>query len=163
MTGGRRPATSDAGGRRILEPTVVLDDTFVQNTDFTNVGLDWHPRFPRGVRLELRLGHERARRGHTMNPPTRHEVAVAFGSLLRTARDATELSQGQLAGGADLDRTYPSRRAFGVDPMLLVRSTVRHMTGNSSDELTLISKPTYEGERRAGPSCKLRCKGSQQL
>lgn len=39
-------------------------------------------------------------------PPT--SVAMTFGRVLRAARKAAHLTQEQLAGLADLDRTYPS-------------------------------------------------------
>ena len=77
-----------------------------------------------------------------MNAPTRQQVAAAFGGILRTARDAAELSQEQLAEKADIDRTYPSllerglrhptlymllRLASAVDmePGLMVAATAR--------------------------------------
>jgi transcriptional regulator with XRE-family HTH domain len=41
-------------------------------------------------------------------------VAVAFGSVLRTARDGAGLSQEQLAEKADIDRTYPSLLGRGL-------------------------------------------------
>ncbi len=39
---------------------------------------------------------------------SRHEVAHAFGYVLRTTRHSAGLSQEELAFRADLDRTYPS-------------------------------------------------------
>jgi transcriptional regulator with XRE-family HTH domain len=54
-----------------------------------------------------------------MNASARQKVAVAFGTVLRTARDAAELSQEQLAEAADVDRTYPSLLERGLrKPML---------------------------------------------
>jgi transcriptional regulator with XRE-family HTH domain len=56
-----------------------------------------------------------------MNAATRQQVAVAFGAVLRTARDAAGLSQEQLAEKADLDRTYPSLMERGLrNPTLCV-------------------------------------------
>jgi hypothetical protein len=51
-----------------------------------------------------------------------HEVARAFGAILRAARVATGISQEVLAERADCDRTYPSllergmRRHSGSSP-----------------------------------------------
>ena len=55
-----------------------------------------------------------------MNPPTRRQVARAFGSLLRTARNGAGLSQEKLAERANMDRTYPSLLERGLrTPSLL--------------------------------------------
>lgn len=40
-----------------------------------------------------------------MNASARQQVAVVFGTVLRTARDSAGLSQEQLAEAADVDRT----------------------------------------------------------
>jgi transcriptional regulator with XRE-family HTH domain len=49
-----------------------------------------------------------------MNTAARQQVAVAFGRVLRTARDTAGLSQEQLAEAADVDRTYPSLLERGL-------------------------------------------------
>ena len=49
-----------------------------------------------------------------MNTSARQQVAVAFGTVLRTARDAAGLSQEQLAEAADVDRTYLSLLERGL-------------------------------------------------
>jgi transcriptional regulator with XRE-family HTH domain len=49
-----------------------------------------------------------------MNAVARQRVAVAFGGVLRTARDIVGLSQEQLAEAADIDRTYPSLLERGL-------------------------------------------------
>ena len=43
-----------------------------------------------------------------------HEVARAFGQVLRTLRKGAGLTQEQLAEAADLDRTYPSLLERGL-------------------------------------------------
>jgi hypothetical protein len=43
-----------------------------------------------------------------MSAQSRRRVAVAFGGVLRDARDGSGLSQEGLAEGAEVDRTYPS-------------------------------------------------------
>jgi transcriptional regulator with XRE-family HTH domain len=75
-----------------------------------------------------------------MSEPTRQEVAIAFGTVLRTTRDAAGISQEQLAEAADIDRTYPSLLerglrqptlymllrlaiAFDIEPGLMVAAT----------------------------------------
>jgi transcriptional regulator with XRE-family HTH domain len=76
-----------------------------------------------------------------MSAHSRRCVAVAFGAILRDARDASGISQEELAEGAEVDRTYPSllergRRqptlcvllnlasALEIEPGLLVTMTV---------------------------------------
>ena len=55
-----------------------------------------------------------------MSLPTRRQVARAFGSLLRTARNGAGLSQEELAERANIDRTYPSLLERGLrTPSLL--------------------------------------------
>ena len=54
---------------------------------------------------------------------SRHEVAHAFGYVLRVTRHSAGLSQEELAFRADLDRTYPSllergRRTPTLDVLL---------------------------------------------
>jgi transcriptional regulator with XRE-family HTH domain len=44
----------------------------------------------------------------------RQKVAIAFGRVLREARRQKGLSQEQLAGDADFDRTYPSLLERGL-------------------------------------------------
>ena len=44
----------------------------------------------------------------------RQKVAVAFGRVLREARKAKGLSQEELAGEAEFDRTYPSLLERGL-------------------------------------------------
>jgi transcriptional regulator with XRE-family HTH domain len=74
----------------------------------------------------------------------RHNVAVAFGWVLRSLRRARGLSQEDLAAIADLDRTYPSLlerglrtptltvvidfgRALRVEPAQLVSATIERL------------------------------------
>jgi transcriptional regulator with XRE-family HTH domain len=47
-------------------------------------------------------------------PMRRQKVAIAFGRVLREARRQKGLSQEDLAGGADFDRTYPSLLERGL-------------------------------------------------
>ena len=55
-----------------------------------------------------------------MSPPTRRQVARAFGSLLRTARNGAGLSQEKLAELANMDTSYPSLLERGLrTPSLL--------------------------------------------
>jgi len=50
-----------------------------------------------------------------MTPLTRKSVATAFGQVLHAARTQTAgLSQEELAGEADIDRTYPSLLERGL-------------------------------------------------
>jgi transcriptional regulator with XRE-family HTH domain len=49
-----------------------------------------------------------------MNASARQQVAVAFGTVLPTARDAGEICQEQLAEAADVARTYPSLLERGL-------------------------------------------------
>jgi transcriptional regulator with XRE-family HTH domain len=84
-----------------------------------------------------------------MNPRMRREVAVAFGSVLRAARQRAGLSQERLAEMSDLDCTYPSlmerglrqptlsvlfhvAAALGVDPGFLVTMTANRLRGEVS-------------------------------
>ena len=79
-----------------------------------------------------------------MNASARRQVAVAFGTVLRTARDAAGLSQEQLAEAVGVDRTYPSplerglrqptlrmlvrfASAVGMEPGLMVTATAIHL------------------------------------
>lgn len=84
-----------------------------------------------------------------MSPVTSRNVALAFGSVLRTARAGAAITQEKLAELADIDRTYPSLlerglrepglgvvirlgHALQVDPVLLVRMTLlRLKIGNN--------------------------------
>ena len=47
-------------------------------------------------------------------PMRRQKVAIAFGRVLRAARREKGLSQEDLAGDADFDRTYPSLLERGL-------------------------------------------------
>ena len=47
-------------------------------------------------------------------PMRRQQVAIAFGRVLREARRQKGLSQEDLAGDADFDRTYPSLLERGL-------------------------------------------------
>ena len=47
-------------------------------------------------------------------PMRRQKVAIAFGRVLREARREKGLSQEDLAGDADFDRTYPSLLERGL-------------------------------------------------
>jgi transcriptional regulator with XRE-family HTH domain len=84
-----------------------------------------------------------------MSAQNRRRVAVAFGAILREARDRSGVLQEQLAEGAEMDRTYPSllergRRqptlcvllnlaaALEVEPGLLVTMTVARLRSESS-------------------------------
>ena len=79
-----------------------------------------------------------------MSAHSRRQVAVAFGAILRNARDGMGISQEGLAEGADMDRTYPSllergRRqptlfallnlaaALEIEPALLVTMTLARL------------------------------------
>ena len=83
------------------------------------------------------------------NSSERHRVALAFGAVLKIAREHRGLSQEELGEGADLDRTYPSllerglrtptltvlieiARALHVEPMQLVSDTIERLRGNES-------------------------------
>lgn len=60
-----------------------------------------------------------------MSSPTRHQVARAFGSLLRTVRKGAGLSQEKLAELANMDSTYPSLLERGLrTPSLLQLLTI---------------------------------------
>jgi transcriptional regulator with XRE-family HTH domain len=84
-----------------------------------------------------------------MSAQSRRRVAVAFGGILRDARDGSGLSQEELAEGAEVDRTYPSllergRRqptlcvllslaaALEIEPGLLVMMTVARLRREES-------------------------------
>jgi transcriptional regulator with XRE-family HTH domain len=79
-------------------------------------------------------------------------IALAFGRVLRSAREAAGLSQETLAIRADLDRTYPSllerglrsptlgtlmtlAPALGVAPEALVRRTEAQLRRSPSEPL----------------------------
>lgn len=49
-----------------------------------------------------------------MSLPRRNDVAVAFGSVLRAARNAKDISQETLSADAQFDRTYPSMLERGL-------------------------------------------------
>jgi transcriptional regulator with XRE-family HTH domain len=84
-----------------------------------------------------------------MSAQSRRRVAVAFGAILRDARDGSGLSQEELAAGAAVDRTYTSllergRRqptlcvllnlvaALEIEPGLLVTMTVARLHREAS-------------------------------
>jgi transcriptional regulator with XRE-family HTH domain len=84
-----------------------------------------------------------------MSAQNRRRVAVAFGAILRDARDGSGVSQEQLAEGAEMDWTYPSllersqrqptlcvllnlAAALEVEPGLLVTMTVARLRSESS-------------------------------
>jgi transcriptional regulator with XRE-family HTH domain len=55
-----------------------------------------------------------------MSLPTRRQVAITFGDLLRTARNGAGFSQEEFAFRAGMDRTYPSLLERGLrTPSLL--------------------------------------------
>jgi transcriptional regulator with XRE-family HTH domain len=49
-----------------------------------------------------------------ISPMRRQKVAIAFGKVLREARKQKGLSQEDLAGDAEFDRTYPSLLERGL-------------------------------------------------
>ena len=79
-----------------------------------------------------------------MSAAERRQFAIAFGRVLRLLRNSAAISQEMLAERADLDRTTPSllergifgpsaynlvriARALDLDPILLLRMTLRRM------------------------------------
>jgi transcriptional regulator with XRE-family HTH domain len=70
----------------------------------------------------------------------RREVAVAFGSVLRAARQCAGLSQERLAEMSDLDRTYPSLMERGLrQPTLSVLFLVAGAVGVDPGHLVTMT------------------------
>ena len=73
----------------------------------------------------------------------RQKVAIAFGRVLREARRERGLSQEDLAGEANFDRTYPSLLERGLrTPTLTVIFQLAEVLQTSA--ATLISKTLEE-------------------
>lgn len=77
----------------------------------------------------------------------RQKVAVAFGRVLREARKAKGLSQEELAGAAEFDRTYPSLLERGLrTPTLTVVIQLAKVLGVTA--AYLVNKTLEEMARR---------------
>ncbi|HEY2402671.1 MAG TPA: helix-turn-helix transcriptional regulator [Steroidobacteraceae bacterium] len=77
----------------------------------------------------------------------RQKVAVAFGRVLREARKAKGLSQEELAGEAEFDRTYPSLLERGLrTPTLTVVIQLAKVLGVTA--AWLVNKTLEEMARR---------------
>ncbi len=77
----------------------------------------------------------------------RQKVAVAFGRVLREARKAKGLSQEELAGEAEFDRTYPSLLERGLrTPTLTVVIQLAQVLGVTA--AWLVNKTLEEMARR---------------
>ena len=77
----------------------------------------------------------------------RQKVAIAFGRVLREARKAKGLSQEELAGEAEFDRTYPSLLERGLrTPTLTVIIQLAKVLGVRLP--TLVNKTLEEMDRR---------------
>ena len=77
----------------------------------------------------------------------RQKVAVAFGRVLREARKAKGLSQEELAGEAEFDRTYPSLLERGLrTPTLTVVIQLAKVLGVTA--AWLVNKTQEEMARR---------------
>ena len=77
----------------------------------------------------------------------RQKVAVAFGRVLREARKAKGLSQEELAGEAEFDRTYPSLLERGLrTPTLTVVIQLAKVLGVTA--AYLVNKTLEEMARR---------------
>jgi len=77
----------------------------------------------------------------------RHRVAVAFGRALRQFRKDKGLSQEDLAGEAEFDRTYPSLLERGLrTPTLTVIFAIAKALGISA--VTLVIETERELGRR---------------
>ena len=77
----------------------------------------------------------------------RQKVAVAFGRVLREVRKARGMSQEELAGLADFDRTYPSLLERGLrTPTLTVVIQLAKVLGVTA--AWLVNKTLEEMARR---------------
>jgi transcriptional regulator with XRE-family HTH domain len=77
----------------------------------------------------------------------RQKVAVAFGRVLREARKAKGLSQEELAGEAEFDRTYPSLLERGLrTPTLTVVIQLAKVLGVTA--AWLVNKTLEEMAKR---------------
>lgn len=77
----------------------------------------------------------------------RQKVAIAFGRMLREVRKQKGLSQEELAGEAEFDRTYPSLLERGLrTPTLTVIFQLAKVLGISA--ATLVNKTLEEMNRR---------------
>ena len=77
----------------------------------------------------------------------RQKVAVAFGRVLRECRKARGMSQEELAGLADFDRTYPSLLERGLrTPTLTVVIQLAKVLGVTA--AWLVNKTLEEMARR---------------
>jgi transcriptional regulator with XRE-family HTH domain len=77
----------------------------------------------------------------------RQKVAIAFGRMLREVRKQKGLSQEELAGEAEFDRTYPSLLERGLrTPTLTVVFQLAKVLGMSP--ATLVNKTLEEMNRR---------------
>jgi len=76
----------------------------------------------------------------------RQKVAIAFGRVLREARKQKGLSQEELAGEAEFDRTYPSLLERGLrTPTLTVLFQLAKVLGVSA--ATLVNRTIEEMNR----------------
>jgi ribosome-binding protein aMBF1 (putative translation factor) len=81
-----------------------------------------------------------------ITPMRRQKVAMAFGRVLREARRQKGLSQEQLAGDAEFDRTYPSLLERGLrTPTLTVLFQLADVLGVSA--ATLVTRTQEELNR----------------
>jgi transcriptional regulator with XRE-family HTH domain len=81
-----------------------------------------------------------------IRPMRRQKVAIAFGRVLREARRQRGLSQEELAGEADFDRTYPSLLERGLrTPTLTVIFQLAEVLQTSA--AALISRTLEELNR----------------
>ncbi len=81
-------------------------------------------------------------------PMRRQKVAIAFGRVLREARRQKGLSQEELAGDAEFDRTYPSLLERGLrTPTLTVLIQLADVLEVSA--ASLVTR-TLEELRRSG-------------
>jgi transcriptional regulator with XRE-family HTH domain len=81
-----------------------------------------------------------------MKAMRRDKVATAFGRVLRETRKALGMSQEDLAGGAEFDRTYPSLLERGLrTPTLTVVINIAKVLGVTA--AWLVNKTLAELER----------------
>jgi transcriptional regulator with XRE-family HTH domain len=68
----------------------------------------------------------------------RNKVAIAFGRVLREARKEKGISQEELAGDADFDRTYPSLLERGLrTPTLTIILMIAKVLGVTAASLVI--------------------------
>jgi transcriptional regulator with XRE-family HTH domain len=76
----------------------------------------------------------------------RQQVAIAFGRVLRDARKQKGISQEELAGAGEFDRTYPSLLERGLrTPTLSVLFQLAEVLGVSA--ASLVTKTLDELDR----------------